>query len=512
MESVAEVLRSVGAIVSAFQTAADALEFIKERKEKKKRKREKEVEELLEIKILHKSLVEGGTRCRKHCDSRKQQFGTAFEIGDAIAVPALKDVVINIQTEIIQALHLARAVENAVLDLTALHESSVTNRKDATRAMDQLCQRIMASMQMETKSRRDSVEVKSPSASSLSFSYTGMQLSDGYERTDKSLPSLPSALDSPPSSIFRRPLPMGNHIVRQHAETALQLGQQRGRIPSPETRALQVIGLQSHLADNESLVSRPISSLTQEQPPQRSVDREVVETSPDSIHDSGLGSDRDSEHLNLMRTAKSMEMQRAPMAGIAVHQYPVPSVPAPAPAPEPVPPSIEPQLQTPETEKNDFIPDTAKHDSTPDVAKQDYTADIAKHDDYGPATDASPLSSLSATPLAATPLSAHITRFEQPEYALRGFEAPEVVAKDFGVTFSTLPIVSSPISPHGDTDKYLAFRTQADYAEALLSLKPGMDNIWAPLSRPAMHNRYHGFCKGAWQMRKAVSNLGYSWD
>lgn len=58
MESVAEVLRTVSAIVSAFQTAADALEFVKERKEKKKRKKDKEVEELLEIKILHKSLVE----------------------------------------------------------------------------------------------------------------------------------------------------------------------------------------------------------------------------------------------------------------------------------------------------------------------------------------------------------------------------------------------------------------------------------------------------------------------
>ena len=58
MESTAEVLRAVGAIVSAFQTAADTLEFVKERKEKKKRKKEKEVEELLEIRILHKSLVE----------------------------------------------------------------------------------------------------------------------------------------------------------------------------------------------------------------------------------------------------------------------------------------------------------------------------------------------------------------------------------------------------------------------------------------------------------------------
>jgi hypothetical protein len=58
MESKAEVLRVVGAIVSAFPTAADMLEFVKYRKVKKKRARERGLLELLEIKLLHKSLVE----------------------------------------------------------------------------------------------------------------------------------------------------------------------------------------------------------------------------------------------------------------------------------------------------------------------------------------------------------------------------------------------------------------------------------------------------------------------
>jgi len=40
--------------------------------------------------------------------------------------PALKEVVISIQTEIIQALNLARAVENAVLDFTAIHTLPIT--------------------------------------------------------------------------------------------------------------------------------------------------------------------------------------------------------------------------------------------------------------------------------------------------------------------------------------------------------------------------------------------------
>jgi len=62
MDSGTEILRVTSAIVSAFQTAADTLEVIKERKEKKKRKKDKEVEQLLEIRILHQSLVEVGHR------------------------------------------------------------------------------------------------------------------------------------------------------------------------------------------------------------------------------------------------------------------------------------------------------------------------------------------------------------------------------------------------------------------------------------------------------------------
>lgn len=58
MDSGTEVLRVTTAIVSAFQTAADAVEFIKDRKDRRKRKKDVDIEELLEIKILHRSLVE----------------------------------------------------------------------------------------------------------------------------------------------------------------------------------------------------------------------------------------------------------------------------------------------------------------------------------------------------------------------------------------------------------------------------------------------------------------------
>lgn len=65
-------------------------------------------------------------------------------------------------------------------------------------------------------------------------------------------------------------------------------------------------------------------------------------------------------------------------------------------------------------------------------------------------------------------------------------------------------------APDLTNEKFSASLTQADYQERLASLPKGLDNVWLPLARPALHNRYHGFCKGAWQIRRAVciSSIG----
>lgn len=52
----ADVLACVTAITSAFQTAAETLDVVKQRKEKKKWKREKDLQELYHIRWLHISL------------------------------------------------------------------------------------------------------------------------------------------------------------------------------------------------------------------------------------------------------------------------------------------------------------------------------------------------------------------------------------------------------------------------------------------------------------------------
>ncbi|KAK6437685.1 hypothetical protein LTR95_006114 [Oleoguttula sp. CCFEE 5521] len=231
MDPGGEVLKVVAAVVTGFQTAADTLEQIKERKERKKRRKEREVEELMEIKILHKSLVEGGARCRRHCDSRHQQFSPEFEAGDAIALPALKDVVIALQSEIIQALHMARAVENAVLDLTTLHESSITCCKDATRAMDQLCQRITASLQLQQQHLQQpdgghAVSALSPSNASMRSVATSVQPPEFDKTFEVMSHAHMSGMGAPNGNMYQRalpPLPQRTATIRRPSDTISQM-------------------------------------------------------------------------------------------------------------------------------------------------------------------------------------------------------------------------------------------------------------------------------------------------
>ena len=96
--------------------------------------------------------------------------------------------------------------------------------------------------------------------------------------------------------------------------------------------------------------------------------------------------------------------------------------------------------------------------------------------------------------VAPPPLSS-LSRINTAELS-RASEAPEVVPGD-GV-YSLSPKVDE------FSEKLPSPHLQPDYNARLLSLPGGMENIWAPLTRPAMHNRYHGFCKGAWQIRKTV--------
>ncbi|KAK3071088.1 hypothetical protein LTR53_009282 [Teratosphaeriaceae sp. CCFEE 6253] len=427
MESSAEVLRAVAAIVSAFQTAVDTLETVQDRKEKKKRKREKEFEELLEIKILLKSLVEGAAKCRKHCENRHKQFGAAFEGGDAIATPALMDVAIALQTEVMQALHLARAVESAILDFTKLHESSLTCRTDATRAMDQLCQRIMASMQYQPHHFSGGADARNPS---LSVRSDSASLHPSF--SEESVEPLSASMGAPDSQTTNS----------------------------------------QHLGPAVSIRSGPSSISGEDQLYHRDVeDSDVERMSELSAQDSALGSEK---HLELVSTI-SMSTLNEPRRSFVrnsptIQQY-----------------QPDPQPGMTATGVLDIIPARSATPSGGEIG--------------GPRTKSQDTDTSSTSSRRTTTRPSYAPRTEKLGGHIRVLDAPEVVPKEFEIS-SSLPQVVSPQIDRS-SDKFLAYRTQADYEESLVTLPRGLDNVWTPLPRPAMHNRYHGFCRGAWQTRKA---------
>jgi hypothetical protein len=494
MESGIEVLRVTSAIVSAFSTAADAVEFIKDRKEKKKRKKEKEVEELLQIRILHKSLVEvnlptpsaelainfdrlqGGTRCRKHCENRNEQYRPAFGAGDDIAIQALKEVVISLQTEVMQPLHVARAVENAVLDFTTLHESSITNRKDATRAMDQLCQRIMASTQYLPQHGAYPLGAVGSSNISMQSSYTSAPVSDMIDLYD-----LPP---SPPPSVGSPPISNEQHASSQQASSFqvsnYELAQKKAK--GPQRSPLAYI---SHEV-------RPSSTLDPDAPrgngqlwtEQRSSyhntdSLQLERTSYTSTRYTPSESDRGSTRLQpgtIHSTITSRYSHETPSRAPSTSEPP-----AYCPQERPIAPQ---KLTTQYSEKE-----------TQDYEKQDYGGYFGGD----PET-----STIRSKPLPPAP-SLRIETKETKQQSKCASEAPEVIPDYTG---------AQTLSPRVDefTEKFPSPRIQPDYNARLQSLPVGMDNIWTPLSRPAMHNRYHGFCKGAWQIRKVVrhASIGYT--
>jgi hypothetical protein len=85
-----EVVECVGSVVSTFQQAAEGVEILKARVEKRKKKKEKDIEELVEIRVLHRSLVDGAKQCRSASEDRQREFGSSFSIGDHIATTSLK--------------------------------------------------------------------------------------------------------------------------------------------------------------------------------------------------------------------------------------------------------------------------------------------------------------------------------------------------------------------------------------------------------------------------------------
>lgn len=128
-------------------------------------------------------------------------------------------------------------------------------------------------------------------------------------------------------------------------------------------------------------------------------------------------------------------------------------------------------------------------------------------DDEGESQSKSPpQSQLSRTASATHSITASGTSetIESADDMSRAMQAPEVVTNE---NKSMLTPSSARSFPHNERPSNLAtvhpaLRYPYHYFDPPASPEP--DNVWLPLTRPAKHNNYHGFCKGAWQIRKSV--------
>lgn len=200
-----QVTGCVAAIVSAFHSGAELIHIIKERKDRNWRRKEKELEQSVQEKMLHASLVEGASQCHLSSVDRSQRFGLAYDSGDAIATSVLKDVMTSLQSEVMMALRIARDVGNAVLDLTRLHEASITIKNNALRAMDELCQRIMAAVSIPHSPEH---EHQSCSFARHPLQYPNNDALGPFQTVSANIPASVSIPDQPirtrPSSIIAR--------------------------------------------------------------------------------------------------------------------------------------------------------------------------------------------------------------------------------------------------------------------------------------------------------------------
>ncbi|RMY75349.1 hypothetical protein D0863_02646 [Hortaea werneckii] len=220
---VVEVISCVAAIVSAFHGGAEITKHIKEHKEKKKRRREDEIRRVVQEQILHDSLIDGAHQCESGSQDRQRRFGHHFVRGDQTAVVELQAVAITLQSEVIRALQIARDQENVLLNLTMLHDASITNRNNAIRSMDELCQRIIQSFPVPRQLGEDSMQAFMAQSGGFGFppARTRRSSEDSLESFQTASPALPSAVTIPDQPGSSRSPAISRFQSMRHASDSL---------------------------------------------------------------------------------------------------------------------------------------------------------------------------------------------------------------------------------------------------------------------------------------------------
>ncbi|KAK6428206.1 hypothetical protein LTR95_015651 [Oleoguttula sp. CCFEE 5521] len=465
---VVAVVGCVAAVVSAFHGAAELTDIIKERREKKRKRRdrEKDMEQAVQERMLHTSLVQGARQIDQTGLERRQQFGYAFERGDLTATSELKDVVIRLQGEVIRALQIARDVENAALNMQILHDASISNRLEAIRSMDGLCYRITVAMEVprsldaEPDLQRFMSREPVHAPATLSLQRRGSDQSLASFQTARM--ALPAAVSIPSTSAG--PSVQNPRFMLSPPSGSLKRGASIASLaPSFAWLAPQ---LRRNADDNATLRSFSMNDNTRPQTRIGNLDDGVAQAmNRMSLHyPSGL----------------TPELQSS--------------------AAQPAGPS------GPRLGRNRLDSVVAAERELADLQLQRYgamsTSPNGSDVEVGNAEAAS-VSSASPT----VTLRTHDSGSAQNsfDHSIRSDSAPTIPTQDTlsmlpnrggGYSLSLRPTMSTPTGPSSSSGS----RSSAEP----LMWSPEHDEVWSPLSEPTAYNKYHGFCKGAWQTRSSL--------
>jgi len=407
--------------------------------------------------------------------------------------------------------------------------------------MDQLCQRIMASMQFQPQHGENRSDARMPSNSSMRSSLASIQLSDINGSYDYP-PTPPTSVGSPRQPSYQHTFPQRASTIRSPSDSLSQ----RVRYNAPQASPLGWISSQANRSSGDLTVGYAPSSIggEEQQSYQRYAPSSIAGAEQQNYQRYASSSIAGTEQQNYQRYAPSsiageeqQNYQRYAPSSIAGEEqqnyqgYAPSSIAGEEQQNIQSPDDLELerrsqfsiQLSTLGSDRGSVNLHPASTTSTatsryphdpstrgqapseqPPQLSQQWTAptdravilasETHRQNNGGSSGDVAEASSTRSQTTRPPPLP----RLETVETLQRYFEAPEVVPTDFEGKYPVTP------GPDQSSEKYPAFRTQAEYTERLLSLPPGMENIWMPLQRPAMHNRYYGFCKGAWQIRKMV--------
>jgi len=450
-----EVIACVAAVVSAFHGGAELITIIKERKEKKRRRKEKDIEQAIQERLLHSSLLDGANQVDSDSFARRQRFGLAFEKGDAIAASQLKDVVIHLQGEVIRALQIASDVDAAVLHYTRLHEASISNRVEAVKSMDDLCQRIMIATEVPRSLSFDP-GIQRLVSLNQDFSNLGLQRrgSDNSLASYRTASMLPATVSIPGISAGHstRSPPSGSMTLSPPANISQRAGSVISLAPSYRW-ILPYIRRDD--TDNSTIRGDGMTGSTSRN--DRAATRSSQFNGRSAAEPSGLLPSEGSgilptfpvspitytEHEALAAEPRARELNGQPHNPMMFHR-------------------------TPSVSSSGIVPNgRITPESSPSLSSR------SQHDS-----------------IVQNPMKSHD----------REDDAPEVVTKD-------TEAMLEPKTQRPSLDLRQPISTSFAHFAALqghdmFSAEP--DTVWSPLSKPTAQNNFHGFCVGAWQTRHAM--------